>query len=266
MRKTFLFFLLMNTVVHSQTSIENFTYLGEQYGDNESYLGFNPTFTMLRNKVAPYPERHKVNALSFDFNYKSVDTDRGGIRLNFNNKGIGDLVSLTRSVAKGEKDSYVEETTYLGTLIGQIDLDINVNKPDGRVQYSIGVSHTDYIYAGRYTLDSLNGQFTLNPQGWYLTVGPHLMINAVLSDFLQAELSGGYGFTYARPINVEDAYQPNAFYPDPDFANVKLELQSKWGFYACGHYSWINNRGPIPSSGKRLDLFLGFRFMLDKKN
>ena len=105
----------MNSVVQSQTTIESFTYLGEQYGDNESYLGFNPTLTMIRNKVAPYPERHKVNALSFDFNYKSVDTDRGGMRLNINNKAIGDLVSLFRSVSKGEKDIYVEETTYLGT-------------------------------------------------------------------------------------------------------------------------------------------------------
>ena len=266
MRVCFVFLILWSITAQSQTSVESFTYLGERYGANESYLGFNPTLSMLRNKVAPYPERHTVNALSFDFNYKRVDTDRGGIRLNINNKSIGDLVSLLRSVTKGEKDIYVEENTYLGTLLAQIDLDVNLNKPNGRIQYSIGVSHTDYLYAARYTVDSLNGQFTLNPQGWYLTVGPHLMVNFVLSDFLQAELSGGYGFTYARPINVEDAYQPNAFYPDPDFANVKLELQSKWGLYACSHYSWINNRGPIPSSGKRMDLFLGFRFMLDKNN
>jgi hypothetical protein len=266
MRVCFVFLILLSITAQSQTSVESFTYLGERYGANESYLGFNPTLSMLRNKVAPFPERHTVNALSFDFNYKSVNTDKGGIRLNFNNKGIGDLVSLTRSVAKGQKDSNVEETTYLGTLIAQIDLDINVNKPDGRVQYSIGASHTDYLYAGRYTVDSLNGQFTLNPQGWYLTVGPHLMVNAVLTDFLLAEISGGYGFTYARPISVEDAYQPDAVYPIPGFGNVKLELQSKWGVYACGHYSWITNKGPIPSAGKRLDLFIGFRFMLDKRD
>jgi hypothetical protein len=266
MRKLLLIALLLSVEARSQTSIEEFTYLGERYGANESYLGFNPTFSMLRNKVAPYPERHRVNALSFDFNYKSIDTDRGGIRLNFNNKGIGDLVSLLRSVVNGDKDIYVEETTYLGSLLAQIDLDLNVNRPNGRIQYSIGVSHTDYLYAGRYTLDSLNGQFTLNPQGWYLTAGPHVMINALLSDFLLAELSGGYGFTYARPISVDDAYQPDAYYPDPGFGNVKLELQSKWGVYACGHYSWIRNTGPTPSAGKRLDLFIGFRFMLDKSN
>lgn len=266
MRKTILFFVLVNTVVHSQTSIESFTYLGERYGDNESYLGFNPTFSMLRNNVAPYPERHKVNALSFDFNYKTVDTDRGALRLNLNNKGIGDLVSLLRSVTKGEKDIYVHENTYLGTLLAQIDFDVNLNRPTGRFQYSLGASHTDYLYAARYTVDSLNGQFTLNPQGWYLTIGPHVMMNAVLSDFLLAELSGGYGFTYARPFSVSDAYLPDANYPVRGFGNLKIELQSKWGVYACGHFNWINNRGPIPSSGKRLDLFVGFRFMLDKKN
>lgn len=257
---------LLSMSAKSQTTIEAFTYLGEKYGANESYFGFNPTFSMLRNKVAPYPERHKVNALSFDFNYKSINTDRGGIRFNFNNKSIGDLVSLLRSVTKGEKDIYVEETTYLGSLLAQIDLDVNINKSSGKIQYSIGVSHTDYLYAGRYTVDSLKGQFTLNPQGWYLTAGPHFMINAVLSDFLLAELSGGYGFTYARPISMSDAYQPNVYYSNPDFGNVKLELQSKWGVYACGHFNWITNKGPIPSAGKRLDLFIGFRFMLDKKN
>ena len=266
MRVCFVFLILLSITAQSQTSVESFTYLGEHYGAKESYLGFNPTLSMLRNKVAPYPERHTVNALSFDFNYKSVDTDRGSIRFNINNKSIGDLVSLLRSVTKGEKDIYVEENTYLGSLFAQIDLDVNVNRPNRRIQYSIGVSHTDYLYAGRYTVDSLNGQFTLNPQGWHLTAGPHFMVNAVLSDFLLAELSGGYGFTYARPISVDDAYQPDVYYPNPRFGNVKLELQSKWGVYACGHYSWITNTGPTPSAGKRVDLFFGFRFMLDKKN
>ena len=76
MRVCFVFLILLSITAQSQTSVESFTYLGEHYGANESYLGFNPTLSMLRNKVAPYPERHTVNALSFDFNYKSVDTDR----------------------------------------------------------------------------------------------------------------------------------------------------------------------------------------------
>ena len=146
------------------------------------------------------------------------------------------------------------------------DFTLNLNRGDGRVQYSLGISHADYVYASRYTIDSLGGQFTMDPQGWYLTFGPHAMVNVVINEFLLAEFSGGYGFTYEHPINLSYAYKPSISYPNPGFGNVKLELDSKWGFYACAQYNWIHNKGPLPSAGKRLDLFLGFRFMLEKSS
>lgn len=264
-----LLFALKCLSMQAQTTIGTFEYLGEIYGDRESYIGFNPMWTMLKNKQAPYPERHNLNGLSFDFTYRIVRTDKGALRYNYNNKALGDMIYVlikAMNAKDGENVVNADENTTLTNLIGYMDFTWNINSPDSRFQASLGFNHNDYVYAGRYTLDSLGGSLkTMDPQGWYWAAGPHAALNIVLSKSMLLELSGGYSFSYWHPIDLSYAHFPSKTYPKPHFGQAKMELQTKWGFFMAGHYNWIINRGNIPSAGTRFDLIAGFKFMMDKR-
>lgn len=270
MKNKIVFLFILNlSVVFGQTTIGSFEYLGEVYGDRESYIGFNPMWTMLKNKQAPYPERHNLNGLSFDFTYKVVRTNKGELRFNYNNKALGDLVYLYIQTKKAKNnENYVKanENTTLSNLIGFFDFTWNLTGADKRWQVSLGFNANDYAYGGMYTVDSLGGSLkTMDPQGWYWAAGPQASLQVILSKAFLMEMSGGYSFSYWHPINLSYAHLPSKSYPMPHFGQLKVEMQSKWGVFASGHYNWIHNRGPIPSAGTRFDLILGFRFMMDKR-
>jgi hypothetical protein len=259
--------LLLTTLLSiqsfSQTTISTF---GKEprSGDPYTVAGFNPMISTLSNPVAPFPERHKQSALSFDFTFRKINTDKGKARFNYNNKALGDAINLllqTFSAEDGENVTGAQEESYISNLIGYMDWAWNLNSGESRIQASLGFNLNDYLYYSRYTVDSLQGSLiTFNPQGWYWSAGPHFGLNAVVTKDIQLEFAAGYSFAYWHAIDLDYAYNPDEPYPLPQFGQVKAELMSRWGFFLCGHYNWIKNRGHIPNAGKRFDLIFGYKF------
>lgn len=249
-------------------SLAEFEYLGEAYGDNELYLGVYPTYSTVKNKVAPFPENHEVKGFTAEFSMRRVNFEQGKWRWSWQHKMIFDVwLTFDQALQKGNANAIYrsEETAFSNGIIGWLDFTVNVTKPDGRFLLSLGVNHNDYFYATTYAIDStFQGQkrISLNPQGYYLAAGPSVIVNVLPFEFLMAELSASYSFSYWKAVDLTYAAYPGMYNKMPHWGQVDLELQTKWGVFTGFNYNWIVNRDIIPSEGKRFDILLGFRFMI----
>lgn len=257
--------LVINQVSLAQR-LDKFEYLGEIYGANETYIGLNPTYTFMSNKVAPFPERHQLNAFTGDFSFRNVNFERGKMSWNWQHKMLIDVFltigkALTKDVSAIDRK---ENTALTCGVIGWVDFTWALNKPAKRYQFSIGINHHDYFYGSTYSVDTIPSQSwaSLDPQGYYFAAGPVLKINYMLNNWLMLEMSNAYSFSYWKALDLTYATNPSDDYPLPGFGQLDLELQTKWGVFGGFNYNWIHNRGDIPSKGRRLDLLLGFRFMI----
>ncbi len=248
-------------------TLEKFTYLGEIYGANELYIGVNPTYSMVRNKAVPFAKNHELNGISGDFSLRKVNFQQGKVSWNWQNKMYGDLLLLlNKALTKTSANDLnrKEGTSMTSGVIGWLDFTWAMNKPNGRFQWSLGANLNDYFYGSTIKLDSLPGEnwATYDPQGYFLAAGPTVKMNYLLGNSFMLEFSGSYSISYWKALDVEYATNPDPDYPLPHWGQIDLELQSKWGVFTGVNYNWIINRGNIPSAGKRLDLILGFRFMI----
>lgn len=262
---TFLFFIFVIIHISSQT-LDKFEYLGEIYGNNESYFGIYPTFTSVNNPKAPFPERHNLKGWTGELSYRKVNFEKGKYRCAWQHKMIVDvLLILDQALQKGnDKAIYRKENTALTNgLLGWFDIVWNINNPSKKILYSVGLNHNDYFYGSTYSDSETSSEwYTPEPQGYYLAVGPSCVINYLPFQFLMLELSTSYSFSYHKAVDVSYATNKDASYPLPHWGQIDLELQTKWGIFSGINYNWIINRGNLPSSGKRLDLLVGFRFMI----
>lgn len=265
--RTLLFCLVffLFKAVYSQR-LDEFTYLGEVYGANELYIGLNPTYTFMSNKLAPFPERHSLRSFSGDFSMRKVNFEQGKVSWNWQHKMIVDVFltvgkALTRDLSAIDRK---ENTALTCGVIGWVDMTWGINKPDKRYQVSIGINHHDYFYGSTYSVDTIPGQTwaSFDPQGYYFSAGPVLKVNYLCNEWLMLETSVAYSFSYWKAVNLSYATNPSLDYPLPYFGQMDFELQSKWGFFAGWNLNWIHNRGEIPNKGRRFDLLFGFRFMI----
>lgn len=250
----------------SQT-LADFSYLNDTYGDDELYIGINPTYSFVTNKAAPNPANHALNGFSGDLSMRKVNFDQGKVSWNWQHKLLPDLFLLVGKAFK-ENDASVlnrEENTALTCgIIGWLDFTWALNRPDGRFQASLGINHHDYFYGSTYAVDTIPSQnwASFDPQGYYFAAGPVVKLNYLVSSFLMVEMSNAYSFSYWRAVSLTYATNPSDDYPLPYFGQIDLELQTAWGLFGGFNYNWIKNRGNIPAAGKRLDLIFGFRFMV----
>lgn len=257
------YFLIYNT---SAQTLGKFKYLGEIYGENELYIGLNPTFSLVRNNAAPFPERHSQAGFSGDISMRKVNFEKGSLSWNWQNKMFADVILLLDKALTKIDPSILNRSEQTGLTcgpIGWLDWTIALNHPNGKIQWALGINHHDYFYASTYTVDTISGSSwaSLDPQGYFFATGPTLKVNFLFSPFLMAELSSSYSFSYWKALDLAYAHQPDSNYPLPHFGQIDFELQSKWGLFTGFNYNWMINRGHIPSTGKRLDIIFGFRFM-----
>lgn len=263
----FLLFFTFYCSDFSAQSLKDFKYLGDVYND-ELYLGLYPTYTNSWNKVAPNAEKHKLSGFSGEFSMRKIRFDQGKSRWSWQHKLFIDIwLILNQALQKGNDQAIYrnEETAFSNGIIGWIDYTVNINKPDNRFLMSLGINHNDYFYATTYAVDTLtSGESwaSFNPQGYYLAAGPSIILNYLPLDFLMIELSTSYSFSYVKAVDLSYATYKTEFNEMPHWGQVDLELQTAWGFFSGFNYNWIINRNIIPSKGKRLDLLMGFRFML----
>lgn len=247
-------------------SIAEFAYFDEKYS-GKTFLGINPSLNRITNRSAPYPENHELNALTLDFQLKTIRTKQFGRRFSWYNKGLGDILYLLGRTFNGKGNIYAKEETTFTNIFGWFEHSFNLNKPSGKIQVSAGLNIGDYLYVGRYKIDSLGIEKNIEPQGYYLSGGPTLDCRFLLSSAFLLESTFSYAFSYIKLFGMKDSSTPNTdhSYPYPHFAHFRTELMSKWGVFLGFDYNFLINNGSNPSSGKRYGLTLGFKFDVSKK-
>lgn len=267
MKKITLFICLGWCIHLNAQTLDKFEYLGEIYGNNEQYFGLYPTLSFVNNKVAPNPQNHKLKGWTGELSYRKVDFAKYKWRISWQQKMFVDVILiLNKALQKGDPNAIdrKENTSLTTGIIGWVDGVINMNEPTGNFLWAIGANHNDYFYGSTYADTSRNGYTwaTFDPQGYYLALGPTVTVNYLPSRFLMIEGSCSYSFSYKKVVDISYATNPNPSYPMPHWGQIDLELHSKWGFFTGCNYNWIINRGNIPNKGKRLDVLVGFRFMI----
>lgn len=265
----FIIVLIIMTLVsqnHFAQTIEEFSYWDERYYGKD-LLGINPAIVFLSNRAAPYPEKHRKTGFVLDIQYRNLSSKQFGGRLSLYNKGIGDLVYLLGAVIKNGSNIYAKEETTLSNIFGWFDYTINLNKPDKRFQISAGANIGDYIYAGRYKIDSLGMEKTVEPQGYYLAAGPSLEMRFLISKSFMLETAFSYAFTLVKFGGLDNGANPASErnYPAPHFAHLKAELLSKWGFFAGYDFNFLINNGSNPAAGRRSGITLGYKFDISRQ-
>lgn len=101
----------------------------------------------------------------------------------------------------------------------------------------------------------------LEPQGWQIGAGPAMGFARQLSPAFLLMGSGSYVLNFSRSVSVTYAKEDNS-YPKPHMFHTQLTLMSKWGLFAEAQFVQLINRGNIPNNTRRLDLKLGFAFVL----
>lgn len=258
-------FLQIICLSFTQT-IAEFPYFDEIYS-GRSYLGFNPSYARITNNSAPNPKNHRLNALTLDFQLKSIRTNQFGRRFSWYNKGLGDILYLLSRTVNGKGNIYAKEETTFTNIFGWFEHSFNLNKPNGKAQVSAGLNIGDYLYVGRYLIDSLGIEKNIEPQGYYIAGGPTLDFRFILSSAFLLESTFSYAFSYIKLFGMKDSSTPNTdhSYPYPHFAHLRTELMSKWGVFLGFDYNFLINNGSNPSSGKRYGLTVGFKFDVSKK-
>ncbi|MCG9879619.1 MAG: hypothetical protein MH472_03380 [Bacteroidia bacterium] len=99
------------------------------------------------------------------------------------------------------------------------------------------------------------------PQGWQIGAGPSIGLVRHLNNSFLLIGSSSYTISFAKPVDISYAKADNA-YPKPHFLHGNLTLMSKWGFFAEAQFVKLLNQGNLPNSTQRLDLKLGFSFVL----
>jgi hypothetical protein len=251
---------------HFAQTVESFSYWEEKYYGKD-LLGINPALIFLSNRAAPYPEKHKKTGFILDIQYRYLSSKQYGGRFSVYNKGIGDLIYLLGAVIKNGSNIYAKEETTLSNIFGWFDYTINLNKPDKKFQISAGANIGDYIYAGRYRIDSLGIEKTIEPQGYYLAAGPSLEMRYLISKSFMLELGFSYAFTLVKFGGLDNGANPASErnYPVPHFAHLRTEIISKWGFFAGYDFNFLINNGSNPAAGRRSGITLGYKFDISKK-
>jgi hypothetical protein len=103
---------------------------------------------------------------------------------------------------------------------------------------------------------------TREPQGYYFSAGPSLMLNILPTRFLLINIKAQYSIPYWRPVSVSDAIEDND-YPFPRFFGLATEFVTPWGIYFEIDHNRLINRGYNPNKAMRTDFNLGFKFVLD---
>ncbi len=228
---------------------------------DEFHFGVVPVFTIMSNPEAPYAESHRVAAITMQIYYKKYNLDKGDTRMFWQNRSIGDLLSLLVREIRTNEGVDREEGSVLSDLIGSTSWGWNVNEGK-RLSLAAGFNLNDYIIGATYA-ERLNGEpvnlSTGEPQGYYWTTGPSLFADFVLTDQLVLQTFASYSISMFRLVSVSNAVEDKS-YPKPHFVHLHAELQTTLRLFAGVDYTWLVNRGDLPNQTRRLDFFVGYRF------
>lgn len=245
-------------------SISDFNYLKEEYNER-TFIDINPTYTMVRNNAAPYPEHHKLNGWSGSLTIRKVDFGRGKWQYRFEHRLLFDLILILQNMIDSDGKKYYrsESSGYTTGPIGWWSFGPNVIA-NNRMSMGIGANFNDYFLGASYHIDSLSQDLTtLEPQGYWFSGGPALFTDVRLNNTFLIHLHASYSFGFWRAVSLSYSdTEINDAYRKPDFGGVNVQLQSRWGVFLGFSHNWLINRTPNPNSTTRSDIHIGFKLPL----
>ncbi|MFC0876730.1 hypothetical protein ACE01N_09050 [Saccharicrinis sp. FJH2] len=253
--------IIIPSILKSQT-LNDFKYFDKQYA-YDSYLLITPAYALLWNSEAPNANAHRLNGFTGKLDMRKINYGTGERRYLYQHKLLFDLLLILNNQINGDGSAYYrQESSGLTTgILGWLSLGWNVVSTD-RFCMAFGGNINDYFLTSSYRFDpESNNLTTIEPQGYWFAGGPSAFFDYLInSNFLiQAHASYSLGFWRAAKLEYGGT-QIDDNYPNPHFAGLNLELQSRWGFITGIDYNFLLNRGDNPNNTQRLELMIGFRF------
>lgn len=243
MKKLWILLLLAST---QQLLAQSFTDLkmknGQSAYDN-AYTNWMLRYTSISGKgTSP------INGFTVNASVAEVDVEKGEMSLYWENAWLGDLIWKIAHYNKPTENTQV----FTSGLLGWFQAYYNVISED-RFILAPGISVGDYILGD-------NTAYTLEPNGYYLHIGPGVKSSYLLSDALW--LDGFLNIDFGAAVKHRD--DPNRYervvgYPRPIFVNLTVNLVTTSRFFAGVRINQLVDRGDNKRSATRLDFNLGFR-------
>ncbi len=263
MKRSLLLISFLSLAFISKTqSLKEFTYLKDRY-HLESYFNFSAMLANIDNPAAPNNRQaHKQSVLFIDLYYLKPNFNKGGLNRRSDYKLLPDIFWLFKQITEKDESKLnaSQGSSISGGIIGWHQWTWNLTaKPQQCI--SIGLTISDYFIGSIY-LDSTQSKIVLHePQGWQIGAGPVIGISQRLSNSFILIGSTAYVPSFLKPVSVSYAKEDEN-YPKPHFLHLNLTLMSKWGLFAEGQLVQLINNGNLPNTTRRLDLKLGFAFVL----
>lgn len=243
MRKIFILVLLASGY---QLQAQSFTELKMRNGQS----AYDNAYTnwMLRYSSISGKGTATVSGFTANASIAEVDVEKGETSIYWENPWLGDLIWKLLHYSEPTTNTQV----LTSGLLGWFQCYYNVISED-RLVVAPGVSFGDYIFGD-------NTAYTLEPNGYYLHIGPSVKASYLLNDsfwldaFLNVDVGAG-----VKHNDDRNRYERVVGYPRPLFVNLNVNLVSTTRFFAGVRINQLVDRGSNNRSATRLDLSLGFR-------
>lgn len=233
---------LMHTGIMAQSFSTLETAKGRDPYDN-AYVNWMLRYTSVSGKGA-----ENISGFTFNAAIAEVDHEKGEWSLYWENPWAGDLIWKLLNYNKSTTNAQV----FTSGLLGWFQTYFNVVSED-RLIVAPGISFGDYIVGD-------NTSYTLEPNGYYLHVGPALKASYLLNkDFW---LDGFLNFDIGAGVKHNDnrsRYQREVGYPRPFFVNLNINLCSTKNIFGAVRINQLFDRGDNKKSATRIDLSIGYR-------
>lgn len=256
-----LILFMLSLSFFAKAQIKDFQYLGENYFDDELYLGVSLRHANLAFPNALAAEKHQMSIWTGDFLMYRTTMEAGEARYVFRNKILGEIF-----YAFGEQftDIYRDESsTFSHFLLGAHTFSWNTIVRN-RWALALGFNLTDLSVGSTFIVEDSLGQkteFTPAPHGWYIGAGPSFMADYLINDFLLLEIQGDYTLHFVNAVPLTYG-EDNPDYKMPHQYFISAHLLSGWGLYTGVEASFLNDRGQYNGDARKLEWQIGFRFML----
>lgn len=212
----------------------------------------------VRYSLNPYgtPEQTEsglsgINFLSFGVDVYNGNYEDRKLTYSLRNRVIGDFVS---GIIPGNIDKVYTKGPELTTgLVGWWNVGHSVYRTD-YLNVAPGIALHDYIYSSG----------DLEPNGYYFSAGPAVIIDYALADTpIILHFEGSYVASLratAQDDELGENYDKES--ENPHFINLQVEARYKKLFFGISPVWIINRYEPTKDQdrGSRTDIMLGFRF------
>lgn len=238
--------ILLFSVVVATTHAQSFADLKTPKGRNaydNAYTNWMLRYTSISGKGT-----ESIGGLTVNASVAEVDCEVGETSIYWENAWLGDLIWRVAHF----KESTTNAQVFTSGLLGWFQFYYNVYVQE-RLLVAPGLSTGDYIFGN-------NTAYTLEPNGYYIHVGPAVKVSYLLNDkfwidsFLNWDIGAG-----VKHSNDRSRYERVVGYPRPFFVNLNINICSTSNLFAGLRVNQLLDRGDNHLSATRVDISLGYR-------